>query len=231
MSDQMWYYAINGQQWGPIAEDTLLELLRSGKLSPDTLVWKQGMTDWKPYLMVPEFQSCGALTSAPPNVPTPCRANPYGAGPYGQNSQGKNPVTLSYAGFWKRVAASLIDFAILFPAGFIIGIFFGFIYVTVFGTQEGLQASATIFGWICNWLYMVLMESSSLQATVGKMALGIKVTDMYGHRVSFGRATGRHFSKILSGLIFCVGYMMAGFTNKKQALHDMIAGCLVVNKR
>jgi uncharacterized RDD family membrane protein YckC len=74
------------------------------------------------------------------------------------------------------------------------------------------------------------MESSSQQGTLGKMALGIKVTDMNGSRVSFGRATGRYFAKIISGLTFSIGYIMAGFTQQKQALHDIIAGCLIINR-
>ncbi len=61
------------------------------------------------------------------------------------------------------------------------------------------------------------------------MALGIKVTDLDGNRISFGRATGRYFGKIISGMIFYIGFMMAGWTQKKQALHDMLAGCLVIN--
>ena len=80
------------------------------------------------------------------------------------------------------------------------------------------------------WLYHALMESSSQQGTLGKMALGIKVTDLNGNRITFGRATGRYFSKIISSLTMGVGYIMAGFTQQKQALHDIIAGCLVVNR-
>ena len=71
------------------------------------------------------------------------------------------------------------------------------------------------------------MESSSRQATVGKMALGLKVTDLEGRRISFARASGRHFAKYISGMILLIGYIMAGFTERKQALHDMIAGTLV----
>ncbi len=78
------------------------------------------------------------------------------------------------------------------------------------------------------WLYFALMESSSKQATVGKMALGIVVTDLSGNRISFGRATGRYFGKIVSGMILCIGYFMAGFTERKQALHDIMSSCLVV---
>ena len=74
------------------------------------------------------------------------------------------------------------------------------------------------------------MESSSNQATVGKMALGIQVTDLEGNRISFGKALGRNLAKIISALIFYIGFIMAAFTAKKQALHDMIAGTLVVKK-
>jgi len=83
---------------------------------------------------------------------------------------------------------------------------------------------------IAGWLYYALMESSNYQATLGKMALSIKVTDMSGNKVSFGKATGRYFGKIVSTIIFYIGFIMAGFTQQKQALHDIMAGCLVVNK-
>jgi uncharacterized RDD family membrane protein YckC len=75
------------------------------------------------------------------------------------------------------------------------------------------------------------MESSPQQATLGKMALGLKVTDLQGERLSFARATGRYFGKIVSSLILFVGFMMAGWTEKKQALHDIMAGTLVVKKQ
>jgi uncharacterized RDD family membrane protein YckC len=75
------------------------------------------------------------------------------------------------------------------------------------------------------------MESSAHQGTLGKIALGLFVTDLQGRRISFGRASGRFFAKIITGLIpFFIGYIMAGFTEKRQALHDMIAGCLVLKK-
>jgi len=74
------------------------------------------------------------------------------------------------------------------------------------------------------WLYEAGMESSSKQATLGNMALAVKVTDLHGRRISFAPATGQHFAKILSGMILLIGYIMAGFTERKQALHDMIAG-------
>ena len=79
-------------------------------------------------------------------------------------------------------------------------------------------------------IYFAFMESSARQATLGKQALGIIVTDLNGNRIYFGKATARYFGKFISGLILGIGYIMAGFTEKKQALHDMMARCLVVKK-
>jgi uncharacterized RDD family membrane protein YckC len=84
---------------------------------------------------------------------------------------------------------------------------------------------------VVTWLYHAWMESSEWQATVGKRVLGLVVTDAAGQRISFGRATARHFSKIITNMVpLAIGYIMAGFTEKKQALHDMIAGCLVLRR-
>ena len=80
------------------------------------------------------------------------------------------------------------------------------------------------------WIYFAAFESSPKQATPGKMALGIKVTDLNGRRIGFGKATGRYFGKILSFIILGIGFIMIAFTEKKQGLHDKMAGCLVVNK-
>ena len=80
------------------------------------------------------------------------------------------------------------------------------------------------------WLYEGLMISSSWQATIGKRILGLRVTDDAGNRIAFGCATARHFSKILSAMIFYIGFIMAAFTDRKKALHDMIAGTLVLQR-
>ena len=104
----------------------------------------------------------------------------------------------------------------------------GFVWGLVAGDDGGSLALLQLIATAGGFLYFALMESSTNQATVGKMALGIKVTDLEGNRISFGRALGRTFAKILSGLIIFIGYIIAAFTEKKQALHDMIAGTLVV---
>jgi uncharacterized RDD family membrane protein YckC/phage FluMu protein Com len=137
-----------------------------------------------------------------------------------------------YAGFWKRFAAVVIDVIILLVFTSIISA----ILISPFSrrTSPNAPTGATLLFYfiflISSWLYYTLLESSSKQATVGKMTLGIIVTDLYGNRISFGRANGRYWSKILSALILYIGFIMAGFTEKKQALHDIIASCLVVKK-
>ena len=138
---------------------------------------------------------------------------------------------MSYAGFWKRLAAFVIDFIITMIGSFIIGVALGISMIAT-GTDdpETLEAAGDSLGILVMWAYFSVMESSTKQGTLGKMALGIKVTDLDGNRIGFGRASGRYFGKIISYLIIFVGFIMVAFTKKKQGLHDMMAGCLVVNK-
>ena len=143
--------------------------------------------------------------------------------------------TFSYAGFWKRFAAFVIDVFILYIGNFFIGFIFGIPYDVLTGKAEFAGFTEDyIFSFVLSlllvWIYQAVMESSVKQATLGKMALGIIVTDLSGNRVSFGKASGRHFGQILSVLILGIGFLMVAFTAKKQGLHDIIAGCLVVNK-
>lgn len=141
----------------------------------------------------------------------------------------------SYAGFWRRVVASIIDSIITAIAFVIIGaglaLSAGESVSRTLAGEDGFNAPyavLNIFSLVGGWLYSALMESSAKQATLGKMALSICVTDMDGRRISFGRATGRYFAKILSAIILLIGYIMAAFTARKQGLHDMIASTLVV---
>jgi uncharacterized RDD family membrane protein YckC len=172
------------------------------------------------------------------------------------NSTPISPVTASapaitpvpYAGFWIRFVASLIDGLILgIPFMFVVIVlmfFFGGFGLMMHRNAVDPQAAAALAGPLLlglllgglffmslEWLYFAGMESSERQATFGKAAMSVRVTDLEGRRLSFGHATGRFFSKIISGMIpLAIGYIMAGFTAKKQALHDMIAGTLVLRK-
>lgn len=229
-----WYYVEGGERRGPVAAETLTEHLRSGALPPDTLVWRDGMSDWAPATQFAEFTGGSAAYAQPlePGMPA------GGYDPYAQDDVGVEYVT--YAGFWKRFVAWFIDRIILaFVGGCFGGIVGGFFGAFAGASGANLedpnmdamfQLIGFLVGTIVSWLYFALFESSQYQATPGKMVLQIKVTDLAGNRISFARATGRHFAKILSGLILMIGYIMAGFTEKKQALHDMLAGCLVINR-
>jgi uncharacterized RDD family membrane protein YckC len=160
-------------------------------------------------------------------------------GPHFQRTTAGQPAPFEYAGFWLRLVASLIDAIFIFivilgavtVAKGILGVPVGFA-AGRYGVRTLERGHAVIFLiiMVVPWLYWALMESSSHQATLGKMALGLKVTDLQGERISFGRATGRYFGKIVSEMILYIGFMMAGWTKRKQALHDLMAGTLVVRK-
>ncbi len=169
-----------------------------------------------------------ATASRTPNVaPYSPAAPPY---------QAIAPVAgVHYGGFWIRVVAAIIDTIILRVVVAPVGIIFGSLglaggmmtgvpHIGLHLLGGGVTALLLIFG---SWLYEAFMESSSYQATLGKMIFGMKVTDLNGNRISFERATGRHFAKWLSAMILFIGYIMVGFTERKQGLHDLLAGTLV----
>lgn len=143
---------------------------------------------------------------------------------------------INYAGFWNRVLAAIIDTIILVIAGFIIGALVGFligISMALLGAginsiETTANITGNILGIIIGWLYFAKMEASEKQATFGKSALGIRVVNYNGGTLTFGQATGRHFAKIISTIILFIGYIMVGFTEKKQGLHDIMAGALVI---
>jgi uncharacterized RDD family membrane protein YckC len=167
----------------------------------------------------------------PSTVPTSQYAAPIAPPAYAAPVSG-----IRYGGFWIRVVAAIIDALLLgivvWPVLGILGLSIGLAGSQVSMPEIGVHLVRGIVAWVlfmgAGWLYEATMESSSKQATVGKMALGLKVTDEYGNRISFARASARYFSKILSRMILLIGYIMVGFTQRKQGLHDMIAGTLVV---
>jgi uncharacterized RDD family membrane protein YckC len=231
MAGEQWFYARGGQQQGPVDSATLEQMLRLGSLSGADLVWREGMAQWLP------ASSQAELFAAAQAGPVGVQPQGQAAGPYALSYGGYQAYGApEYAGFWLRFAAWIIDWLINFVASLFIRGIAGFMMGV--GMSAGSSPNQAIFvsgmtsavGLIIGWLYYALMESSSMQGTVGKLALSIKVTDMEGNRVSFGRATGRYFGRIISGLIVCVGFFMAGFTERKQALHDIMANTLVVRK-
>lgn len=140
---------------------------------------------------------------------------------------------VGYATFWRRFGAWFIDAFLMGILGGIVGAMIGALLVRPGDNTSALTAQilAQVLSMAISWAYFAGMESSASQATVGKQALGIKVTDLYGRRITFGRATGRFFGKIVSNITFGIGYLMIIWTEKKQALHDQMASTLVLRTR
>ena len=151
--------------------------------------------------------------------------------------------TSRYGGFWLRFLAHLIDHVILgivaAPLFFILVLPVIIRVVNDAGRNQELSPElivaivGSIFVYILLafvgvWLYEALLTSSSWQGTVGKRVLQLKVTDELGNRIGFGRSTGRFFAKFLSSVIFYIGFIMVGLTDRKRGLHDMLAGTLVM---
>jgi len=294
-----WYYSdYERNRLGPVAARDLAELHHAGQLQPDTLVWREGMPQWRawrevmtqalneaaglapvaeakplsagvnPYAMAEPVQAgpapaAAAATAASPSLGTlsansatlASGTNPYAVAephsPYappraaihgGSDYVGGGEVV--YAGFWKRFAAIFIDSIVIGMVTWVVQM----IVMAGFGVSAGFAsrsdpssmiAGAGLFGFIfgifllplaMQAVYYAWMHASERQATLGKMAVGIKVTDDDGQRISFARGIGRYFATILSSIILCIGYIMAGFTERKRALHDMVASTLVVDQ-
>ena len=132
-----------------------------------------------------------------------------------------------FASFWIRVGAAVIDIIIIAGSLMLIS-FVGLFSALLPPLALIIFPLYWIVSFIGPWLYTALFESSAMQATPGKKAIGIKVTDLQGNRISFGRATGRYFAGYLTNMTFFVGYVMVAFTEKRQSLHDMIAGTVAV---
>jgi len=183
------------------------------------------------------------VSPAPPAAPAPSQYPPAYVPPVQAAWQTSARPPVAYAGFWLRLVAFIIDAIVLHFVFTIVTLPF-IASMGIRGIMRGHMPMSPeeliplirglfhifLIRTVLNWLYYALLESSAWQATLGKKALGLEVTDMEGRRISFGRATGRFFAKIISSIILFIGFIMAGFTEKKQALHDMIAGTLVIRK-
>jgi len=250
----MWYYANpDGQPQGPLPPTDLHALYAAGRLLPGTLVWRDGMDEWRP---LSEFI----------NEISPVRASGQGGGTtfydtatpvhrapdferFDQTVQGSaalagagahlarhgvaaNPGRVVYAGFWNRLGAYFVDAFISGVAAAILGSVTGLSK----GGAAGMELSpehvipGNLLALAVAWVYFAGFESSRWQATPGKRLLGFKVTDDLGQRIGFGRASGRFFGKLLSALPVLGGFVLAAFTARKQALHDLLAATLVVDR-
>jgi len=197
--------------------------------------------------------SCGTPTGTPAAaIARPSSAASYVGG--SSHTAYADPAGLvvsrgfTYAGFWLRLVAFLIDGGIMLVAGGVLLV--PLFMLTGVGTRlnalvdrHGQPDPAIVVGFVAmiavyagvlmlmQWLYYAYLEGGERQGTWGKQMMGVYVTDLMGQPITFGHASGRFFAKIVTGMIpIGIGYIMAGFTERKQALHDMIAGCLVLRR-
>lgn len=217
-----WYYAdANRQQRGPLTREALIAALDRGELNASTLVWRSGFAAWQP------------LSSCADELGLHGRALPP-ALPSSGSAPGTAANDVVYAGFLRRWAALILDNIVLCVSLLIVCVLVGIGLGA--GSVEPANAFAIAYGlyyvlWlVVTPLYYAGQESSRHQATLGKRALSIKVSDLEGRRLGFGRALARWFAAALSYFTFYVGFFMAGFTERKQALHDIVAGTLVVDR-
>ena len=254
-----WYYAdATRQRQGPVSAGELIQRFHQGAMRLDTLVWREGLAEWRPLrdfsveLGLDQAPAETFYTSATPADPAPVAATAATAdSPYAPPA-----ATLTsdeafyaggdvvYAGFWKRVAAYLIDAFVVGVAAQIVqmllmAVFFGLNMgsfasspETMFSSASGIAflVSVYLFPLAIQAAYYAAFHASSKQATLGKMAVGIKVVRGDGRRITLARGIGRFFGFLLSGLILAIGYLMAAFTERKQGLHDMLCDTLVVDK-
>ncbi|MEQ1511960.1 MAG: RDD family protein [Lysobacteraceae bacterium] len=257
-----WYYSdAQRTQHGPVTAADLAALHTKGQLPAETLVWREGMSEWKPWReMIREVIEGGApgdaraeaLVKAAEAAPDDGAYRPYAvaepspyAPPQARVDAARTIVSggrVVYAGFWKRVAASFIDsfiatalsYMVQIPMMMIMGV--GMAGFGSGGDPFSSGAGIAMIGLIyviaigIPLLYFSWMHSSANQASLGKMAVGIKVVRTDGQRITFWRAFGRYFAYMLGGFTLGIGYVMAAFTERKQALHDMISDTLVVDK-
>ena len=141
-------------------------------------------------------------------------------------------VAFRFAGFWLRLIAAAIDAGILLLVMWFISVLFGVNIATLEPTQTDILGFQLFMGAsvLLGWLYYALMESIGPQATLGKLFMGIYVTNLEGDRISFTNASFRHWMKYVSTVIFFLGFLIAGVTRRKQALHDMVSHCLVLKR-
>jgi uncharacterized RDD family membrane protein YckC len=223
-----WYYSVGGERKGPVPEDELMRLAHSGVVIGSTLVWKQGMADWRPF--------AEAGPGFPPPVPPAVFA-----------TTGVTPppptAVVRYGGFWIRVCAYILDGIILgIVQGVLFGLLFGGSILNLVGDAMSgrLDASpdlavgvlpmvfaARFLGFVLSGAYFAWFWAQ-YGATPGKMVFGLKVINPDGTPISIGQAIGRYLGTLLSWIIIGIGFIMAGFDDQKRALHDRLVNTRVI---
>ncbi|MGF6496070.1 putative RDD family membrane protein YckC [Luteibacter sp. 621] len=233
----------NGERFGPYPDDEIRQWLRDGTCRPEELGWYEGMTDWRPLgELFPEDRPATPPPGAAAPPPPPPREQPF-------MGITENTVAPEYAGFWLRFGAWVIDYILITIPSTFIAMAMGFQHaITTFFAQMETNQSAAMTAYLdevrpiayvvllIGFVYYVLFESSKWQATPGKLAVGIRVTDTAGQRLTAGRAAGRNLIRLANAVPFLsilpmVFYITAAFSERKQGIHDMLAGTYVLTGR
>jgi uncharacterized RDD family membrane protein YckC len=225
------YVAKAGQQTGPFTREQIQTMLQSRMISITDSAWYEGLPAWVPLSQILAAPPAGGglnLSKGAAAAPERNDAASIYRAPMGDILAPQTEFGGTYAGFWWRFLAYIIDGVILNVINYALGFAVGMLFFS--RNPEGAGLAGGLVGIASTWLYYGLMESSSNQGTLGKMACGLKVTDLNGERISFGKASGRFFGMIISGMILLIGYLMCIWTERKQCLHDIMAGTLVIKK-
>ncbi|APG03960.1 hypothetical protein BJI69_08635 [Luteibacter rhizovicinus DSM 16549] len=228
----------NGERFGPYTDDEIRQWLRDGTCRPDELGWYDGMVDWRPLGELFPDERPNVADGVPPMPPSP---PPF---------MGVTDVaTPEYAGFWLRFGAWVIDYLILIVPFTAISLGMGLStiatafleqmktdQVAAFQAYAAAMLPITYVLMVIGYVYYTVFEASKWQATPGKMAVGIRVTDTDGQRISLARSAGRNAVRLTNVLRFPVPlplicYVVAAFTQRKQGVHDLLARTYVLTGR
>ena len=247
-----WYYAANGQSVGPVSDEEIQKLVFSGTINGQTLVWHEGMTDWVKYETLNQPAEAAAPAHAPSKVEHCCECGKEfftndlikyenslvcaACKPvfFQRLQEGAAlPGILEYAGFWTRFGAKFLDGIIMSIVSVILSV--ASVGLVAANAAKSKNVGAVLTTQLIIFLIQMLFQMAyqvgflgKYGATPGKMACKIKVVRPDGSPITYGRACGRYFGEMLSGMILCVGYIMAAFDDEKRALHDRICDTRVI---
>ncbi len=240
-----WYYADGTQQQGPVSEADFAQLVQAGKVTDQTMVWREGMADWQPYGNVKATTAvepsgsvvcseCGKMFSPDDVIRYGDRAVCAACKPAFTQKLKEGATTdvgtMDYASFWTRFAAKFLDGIIMQVVNFVLGMVIGLAMAATAKSPEG-QAAMLVVIYVVSFLLDIAYKAffiGAFGATPGKMAVKIKVVNPDGSRVSYPKAIGRALAEYLSAVICLIGYIMAAFDEEKRSLHDRICSTRVV---
>lgn len=252
-----WYYVEGKKQKGPVDANGFKALVDSGTITEKTLVWNKTMKEWQAYGETSRQVQAATAVPAAASSGREKRCSECGnlfkedelavfqdalicasCKPIflQKMREGVSTGNMTYAGFWIRFVAKIVDGLILTVINMLINFAVGAVLTTNVSNPEDFSAAMVpvlingLLNWAVNIFYVVWFVGKHA-ATPGKMICGLKIVTPDGGRVSYLRALGRAFAEILSSIILCIGYIMAGFDSEKRALHDRICSTRVIKKR